>query len=68
MGCHHVGQLVNDIDNAKRVCTQAGAVVVQELALDGGSAIYVDTHGGPGTMVEILMPPPFPGRIVRHDP
>ena len=57
-GLHHVCQLVDDIDQAKRLCSESGAVIVQELALRDGQAIYVDTHGGPGTMVEMLQAPP----------
>ncbi len=38
---------------------QAGATVAQEgIVPNGGEVIYVDTGGGPGTMVEILKPGP----------
>ncbi|MNF05922.1 hypothetical protein D3C80_2057610 [compost metagenome] len=39
---------------ARRVCAEVGARVLQEAQFRGGSAevVYVDTHGGPGTMVE----------------
>ena len=54
-GVHHVCILVDDMDLARQVCAQAGAVVVQQgKVAGGGEVIYVDTGGGPGTMVEIL--------------
>jgi catechol 2,3-dioxygenase-like lactoylglutathione lyase family enzyme len=54
-GLHHVCILVDDMDKARAVCAAAGAIVVQEGRLQGGGeVIYVDTGGGPGTMVEIL--------------
>jgi len=54
-GLHHVCILVDDMPRARRVCADAGAVVMQEARMPGGGeVIYVDTGGGPGTMVEIL--------------
>ena len=54
-GVHHVCILVDDMDLARQACAQAGAVVVQQgKVAGGGEVIYVDTGGGPGTMVEIL--------------
>lgn len=54
-GVHHVCILIDDMDLAREVCAQAGAVVVQQgKVAGGGEVIYVDTGGGPGTMVEIL--------------
>ena len=54
-GLHHVCILVEDMAAARAACAQAGAVVVQEgKVAGGGEVIYVDTGGGPGTMVEIL--------------
>ncbi len=54
-GLHHVCILVDDMDAARRATTEAGATVAQEGKLaGGGEVIYVDTGGGPGTMVEIL--------------
>lgn len=54
-GVHHVCILVGDMAEARRVCAAAGATVAQEGKLaGGGEVIYVDTGGGPGTMVEIL--------------
>lgn len=54
-GLHHVCIAVDDMAAARRVCAAAGATVMQEAQFRGGSAevIYVDTHGGQGTMVEI---------------
>lgn len=53
-GLHHVCVEVKDMEETRRVCAEAGAVVLQEAQFRGGSAevIYVDTHGGPGTMIE----------------
>ena len=54
-GLHHVCILVDDMDEARRTCVKAGAAVMQEGRVpSGGEVIYVDTGGGPGTMVEIL--------------
>ena len=54
-GLHHVCILVDDMTPAREACDRAGAVVVQEgKVAGGGEVIYVDTGGGPGTMVEIL--------------
>ena len=58
-GLHHVCILVDDMALARRVCAEAGATVMQEAIVPGGGdVIYVDTGGGPGTMVEILKPGP----------
>jgi catechol 2,3-dioxygenase-like lactoylglutathione lyase family enzyme len=58
-GLHHVCILVDDMAHARAVCADAGAVVAQEgIVPNGGEVIYVDTGGGPGTMVEILKPGP----------
>ena len=53
-GVHHVCVAVQDMAKTRRVCAELGATVLQEAQFRGGSAevIYVDTHGGPGTMVE----------------
>ncbi len=56
-GLQHVCILVDDMIHARAVCVGSGAVVAQEgLVAGGGEVIYVDTGGGPGTMVEILKP------------
>jgi len=58
-GLHHVCILVDDMAHARAVCADAGASVAQEGKVpNGGEVIYVDTGGGPGTMVEILKPGP----------
>ncbi len=57
-GLHHVCLLVDDIARARAAADAAGAKVEQSLELDGGAAIYLDTGGGPGTMVEVLQPAP----------
>lgn len=57
-GLHHVCILVDDIERARQAAADAGLSIEQEVFLDGGEAIYVDTGGGPGTMVEILQPMP----------
>ena len=58
-GLQHVCILVDDIAHARAVCAAADAAVTQEgRVAGGGEVIYVDTGGGPGTMVEILQPGP----------
>lgn len=57
-GLHHVCILVDSIARARAACAASGASVEQEIFLEGAEAIYVDTGGGPGTMVEILQPSP----------
>jgi catechol 2,3-dioxygenase-like lactoylglutathione lyase family enzyme len=57
-GVHHVCLLVDSISHAREVCADAGARIEQEIFLEGAEAIYVDTGGGPGSMVEILEPSP----------
>jgi methylmalonyl-CoA/ethylmalonyl-CoA epimerase len=57
-GLHHVCVVVGDIAHARAVCARAGARVAQEAeVLGGGEVIYVDTGGGPGSMVEIIQLP-----------
>jgi methylmalonyl-CoA/ethylmalonyl-CoA epimerase len=58
-GLQHVCILSDDMAHARAVCAAAGAEVAQEgKVAGGGEVIYVDTGGGPGTMVEILKPGP----------
>lgn len=58
-GLHHVCILVDDMAVARAACQAAGASVEQEgKVAGGGEVIYIDTGGGPGTMVEILKPGP----------
>mgnify|MGYP005872641859 CR=1 FL=1 len=53
-GLHHVCILVEDIHEARRVCTEQGAEIVIEGALGDSKVIYVDPGSGPGGLVEIL--------------
>jgi hypothetical protein len=58
-GLHHVCILTDDMAGARSAAAAAGAVVEQEARVPGGGEVfYVDTGGGPGTMVEILKPAP----------
>ena len=58
-GLHHVCILVDDMAAARAAVAAAGGQVEQEAKVPGGGeVIYVDTGGGPGTMVEILKPAP----------
>jgi methylmalonyl-CoA/ethylmalonyl-CoA epimerase len=58
-GLHHVCILVDDMAAARASVAAAGGRVEQEGKVPGGGeVIYVDTGGGPGTMVEILKPAP----------
>ena len=58
-GPHHVCILVDDMAKARAAVRDAGASVAQEAKVPGGGeVIYVDTGGGPGTMVEILKSAP----------
>ena len=53
-GLHHVCILVDDIDDAYRVCAAQGAEIVIEGSLGDSRVIYVDPGQGPGSLVEIL--------------
>lgn len=58
-GLHHVCILAEDMGVARAAVAAAGATVEQEAKIPGGGeVIYVDTGGGPGTMVEILQSGP----------
>ncbi len=58
-GLHHVCVLVDEIADARQSCADVGATVAQEaLVPGGGEVIYVDTGGGPGSLVELLKPAP----------
>jgi hypothetical protein len=58
-GLHHVCIVVDDMALARRTIAESGGIVAQEAKLaGGGEVIYVDTGGGPGTMVEILKSAP----------
>ena len=53
-GLHHVCILVDDIEEAYRVCGEQGAEIVIEGSLGDSRVIYVDPGEGPGSLVEIL--------------
>lgn len=53
-GLHHVCILVDDIEDAYRVCGEQGAEIVIEGSLGDSRVIYVDPGQGPGSLVEIL--------------
>jgi len=58
-GLHHVCLVTDDMAKTRAVMAAAGATVLQDLLLPGGGeAIYVDTGGGPGTIVEVVKPAP----------
>lgn len=57
-GLNHVCVLADDISSAREICANAGATVLLEAEVaGGGEVIYVETGGGDGTIVEILMLP-----------
>lgn len=57
-GLHHVCVVVDDLAQAREACAAAGVRVVQEGGVaGGGEVIYVDTGGGPGSLVEIIQLP-----------
>ncbi len=52
---HHQCVLTDDIMKARAICEEFGAkVLVEGKVGDDGAVIYVDTGGGPGTILEIL--------------
>lgn len=53
-GLHHVCIAVDDLAAARADCVARGMAVEQEIFWPNGGAIYVDTGGGPGTMVEMV--------------
>lgn len=53
-GLHHVCILVDDINEAYRVCAEQGAQIVIEGSLGDSRVIYADPGAGPGGLVEIL--------------
>lgn len=55
-GLHHLCMLVADLDEARAIAAQSNAEVLQELEVGGGASriIYVDTGGGPGTILELV--------------
>jgi methylmalonyl-CoA/ethylmalonyl-CoA epimerase len=56
-GLHHSCILTDDIAAARKVAEDAGARVLVEGRVDpDGAVLYVDTIGGPGSIIEILQP------------
>lgn len=56
-GVHHVCMLTDDIAKARAIAEDAGARLLVEGRVDpDGAVLYVDSGGGPGTIVEILKP------------
>lgn len=54
-GVQHICVVVDDMRKARAKIEALGLRIEQELLMtDGGSAIYVDTGGGPGTMIEYI--------------
>ena len=54
---HHVCLLVDDIAVARAVSTAHGArILVEGDVAGGGSVIYADPGGGPGSVIEMLQP------------
>ena len=55
-GVQHMCVLVDDIHEARRRVAAQGGTVLQEGELPGGAGavIYVDTGGGPGTVMDYL--------------
>jgi methylmalonyl-CoA/ethylmalonyl-CoA epimerase len=52
---HHTCILTDDIVKARQIAEDAGATVLVEGKVGAdGHVLYVDTGGGPGTIVEIL--------------
>jgi methylmalonyl-CoA/ethylmalonyl-CoA epimerase len=54
-GLHHVCILTDDVAKAKQMAFDSGAELLVEakVGADGG-VIYLETGGGPGTIVEVL--------------
>jgi methylmalonyl-CoA/ethylmalonyl-CoA epimerase len=56
-GLHHMCILTDDMASARATAEIAGAKILVEGRVDpNGAVLYVDTGGGPGTIVEILQP------------
>lgn len=57
MGLHHTCLIIDDIATARSIAEKSGATVLVDGKVgDDGAVIYVDTGGGPGTIVEVLQP------------
>ena len=56
-GLHHTCLITDDIAAARATAEAAGATVLVEGQVGAdGAVIYVDTGGGPGSIVEVLQP------------
>ena len=56
-GLHHTCVLTTDIAAARATAEAAGAEILVEAKVGAdGAVLYVDPHGGPGSIVEILQP------------
>ncbi|MGK2287156.1 VOC family protein [Pedomonas sp. V897] len=53
-GLHHTCIVVPDLKKARAVCLEAGATILQEGRAPGVEALYVDTGGGPGSILELI--------------
>lgn len=54
---HHVCVFVDDIEQARSACAEAGAeVIVEGKVGEDGEVIYVDPGQGPGFVIEYLQP------------
>lgn len=52
---HHTCVLTDDIEKARRIAEASGAsILVEAKVAPDGAVLYVDTGGGPGSIVEIL--------------
>jgi methylmalonyl-CoA/ethylmalonyl-CoA epimerase len=57
-GLHHVCIVVDDISLARRVCTEAGGDVMYDGRAGDTHWSYVETGGGPGTILEMIQHAP----------
>jgi catechol 2,3-dioxygenase-like lactoylglutathione lyase family enzyme len=64
-GLHHVCIVVDDIQAARRVCTEAGGNVVYDGRVGDTYWSYVETGGGPGTILEMIQHAP-PSRALMQ--
>jgi catechol 2,3-dioxygenase-like lactoylglutathione lyase family enzyme len=53
-GVHHICIAVPDIAAAQQLAAEKGMAILLTGAANGAEWIYVDTGGGPGTIVEII--------------
>lgn len=52
---HHTCVLTDDIQHARRIAEGSGATILVEAKVaPDGAVLYIDTGGGPGSIVEIL--------------